>query len=97
MAQIKWYISVYMHIHFLSKYFHSENKSFIEFTPLGYQTGYFRDWDCFELSKFTKNPRGLDSKILLTYMAHHVVYNISITGVIVLSNDMIIDKILMQV
>ena len=41
-AQIKWYISVYMPIHYLSKYFDSENKSFIEFTRLGYQTGVFQ-------------------------------------------------------
>ena len=39
LAQIKCYISVYMPIHFLSKYFNSENKSFIDFIPLGYQTG----------------------------------------------------------
>ena len=41
-AQIKWYISIYMPIHYLSKYFDSENKSFIESTPLGYQTGVFQ-------------------------------------------------------
>ena len=35
-AKIKWYISVYMPMHCLSKYFDSENKSFIEFIPLGY-------------------------------------------------------------
>ena len=39
LAQMKWYISVYMPIHYLSKIFDSENKSFIEFIPLGYQTG----------------------------------------------------------
>ena len=42
MAQMKLYISVNMPIHYLSKYFNSENKSFIEFTPLGYQTGVFQ-------------------------------------------------------
>ena len=57
--------------------------------------GYFRDWGCFELSKLTKNPVGSDSKILFTYTAFD--YNISITGVIVLSNEMIIDIILMRV
>ena len=58
-----------MPMHYLSKYFDSENKSFIEFTPLGYQTGVFRDGDCFELSKLTNNPGGSDSKILSTYAA----------------------------
>ena len=54
---------------YLSKYFNSENKSFIEFTPFGYQTGVFQRLGCFELSKLTKNPWGSDSKILLTYTA----------------------------
>ena len=59
-----------MHMHYLSTYFDSENKSFIELTPLGYQTGVFqRLRDCFELSKLTKNPGGSDSKILSTYAA----------------------------
>ena len=69
MAQIKWYISVYMPIHYLSKYFDSENKSFIEFTLWATKQGYFRDWDCFELSNLTKNPGGSDNKILSTYAA----------------------------
>ena len=42
LAQIKWYISVYIPKHYLSKYSYSENKSFREFTPLGYQTGVFQ-------------------------------------------------------
>ena len=58
MAQIKWYISVYMPIHYLSKYFDSENKSFIEFTPLGYQTRVFQRQGLFELSKIDKESRG---------------------------------------
>ena len=71
LAQMTWYISVYMPIHYLSKYFNSENKSFIEFTPFGYQAGNFRDTGCFGLSKVTKNPGGSDSKIdiLFTYTA----------------------------
>ena len=42
---------------------------------------------------------GSESKLfqLMRRLAHHVVYNISITGVIVLSNEMIIDIILMRV
>ena len=42
LAQMKWYTSVNMPLHYLSKYFNSEDKSFIEFTPLGYQTGVFQ-------------------------------------------------------
>ena len=42
LAQIKENISVYMPIHYLSKYLNSENTSFIEFTSLGYQTGVFQ-------------------------------------------------------
>ena len=34
--------------------------------------------------------------VLMRRSAHHAVYNISITGVIVLSNEMIIDIILMR-
>ena len=41
-VQIKWFIYVFMPIHYLSKYFDSDNKSFIEFTPLDYQTGVFQ-------------------------------------------------------
>ena len=37
------------------------------------------------------------SYLLIRRLAHYVVYNISITGVIVLSNEMITDIILMQV
>ena len=42
LAQIKWYVSVYMPTHYLSKYFNSENEFFIEFTFLVYQTGVFQ-------------------------------------------------------
>ena len=58
MAQIKWYISVNMPIHYLSKYFDSENKSFIEFTPLGYQTGVFQRLGRFCAIKIDKDSRG---------------------------------------
>ena len=67
--RLKWYISVYMPVHYVSNYFDSENKSFIEFTPLGYQTGVFQRLGLFELSKLTKNPGGSDCKILFTYAA----------------------------
>ena len=42
LAQIKGYISVSMYILYLSKYFNSENKSFKEFNPFGYQIGVFQ-------------------------------------------------------
>ena len=49
--------------------------------------------------KLTKNPGASEFKsyLLLRRLTHHAVYNISITGVIVLSNEMIIDMILMRV
>ena len=47
LVQIKGYISVYMPIHYLSKYLISENKSFIEFTSFGYQTGVFQSLGLF--------------------------------------------------
>ena len=62
------YICLYA-LHYLSKYFDSENKSFREFTPLGYQTWVFQRLGLFELSKLTQHPGGSDSKILLTYAA----------------------------
>ena len=55
---VKWYISVNMPIHYLSKYFDSENKSFIEFTPLGYQTGVFQRLGRFCAIKIDKDSRG---------------------------------------
>ena len=60
---------------------------------------YFRDWGCFELLKLTKNPgvQIVKSYLLIWRLTHHDVYNIFITGVIVLSNEMIIDIILMRV
>ena len=99
MAQIKWYISVYIPIPYLSKYFDSENKSFIEFTLWATKQGYFRDWDCFELSNLTKNPgfQIIKSYQLMRRLAHYAVYNISITGVIVLSSEIIFNIILMRV
>ena len=47
----------------------------------------------------TKNPGGqiVKSYLLIRCLTHHAVYNINITGVIVLSNEMIIDIILMHV
>ena len=47
----------------------------------------------------TKNPGGSDSKILVTYTAldSSCYVQLSITGVIVLSNETIIDIILMHV
>ena len=56
-----------MPMHCLSKYFDSENKSFIEFISLGYQTGVFQSLGLFWAIKTTKNPGGSDSKILSTY------------------------------
>ena len=41
LAQMKWYISIFMPIYYLSKYFNLENKSIIEFTHLGYLTVVF--------------------------------------------------------
>ena len=88
-----------MPMHHLSKYFDSENKSFIEFISLGYQTGYFRDWDCFELSKLRRiqGVQIVKSYQLMRRLTHYVVYNISIIVVIVLSNEMIFYIILMRV
>ena len=89
-----------MPIHYLSKYFNSENKSFIEFILWDTKQGYFRDRGCFELSKLTKNPGGSDNKILLIYAtlsSSYCVLYISITGVIVLSNEVIIDITSMRV
>ena len=46
----------------------------------------------------TKNP-GVQiekSYLLIRRLTHHAVYNINITGVIVLSNEMIIDIIIMR-
>ena len=56
LAQIKVYISVYMSLHYLSEYFESENKSFIEFTPFGYQTGVFQR--LFRAIKIDKESKG---------------------------------------
>ena len=54
---------------------------------------------CIGLSKMTKNPGDqiVKSYLLIWRLTHHAVYNISITGVIVLSNEIIIDIIFMRV
>ena len=58
-----------MSIYYLSKYFNSENKSFIEFTPLGYKSGVFQRLGLFRAIKIDKNLGGLDSKIVCAYAA----------------------------
>ena len=59
LAKIKGLISVYIPIHHVLESFKSENKSFIEFNPLSYQTGVFQGCGCFEQSKMTKIKGGV--------------------------------------
>ena len=50
--------------------------------------------------KIDKESRGVQivkSYLLIRRLTHHAVYNINIPGVIVLSNEMIIDIIMMRV
>ena len=88
-----------MPIHYLSKYFNSENKTFIDSTPLGYQRGVFQRLGLFGAIKIDRiqGVQIVKSYLLIRRLTHHAVYNTSIIGVIVLSNEMVVDIILRRV